>query len=88
MNRELGGTVHSKVIGVVYTIHTNTIVGHTNSSGHKQYMCTRSGVATNSTRLLPMCSSGVATNSTRLLPICSRLNSSSDSQNARTATIL
>ena len=30
----------------------------------------------------------VATNSTHVLPICSHLNSSSDSQKARTATIL
>ena len=24
----------------IHTIHTNTIVGHTNSSGYKQYTCT------------------------------------------------
>ena len=35
-----------------------------------------------------MCSSGVATNTTCVLPICSHLNSSSDSQKARAATIL
>ena len=44
-------------------------------------MDTRIVVATNSTR-------GLATNSTRVLPICRHLNSSSDRRKARTATIL
>ena len=48
---------------VIEIVHTNTILGHMNSSGHKQYMCTPRGVATNSTCVLP---------------ICSHLNSSSD----------
>ena len=57
---------------VIEMVHTNTILGHTNSDGHKQYTCTPSGVATDSAHVLP---------------ICSHLNSSSDSREARTATI-
>ena len=43
-----GGEVQFQDI-VIDLVYTNTILGHTNSSGHKQYMCTPSGVATNST---------------------------------------
>ena len=59
--------------GATTPIHTNTILGHTNQSGHKQYTCTPSEVDTKSTYVLT---------------ICSHLNSSSDSRKARTATIL